>query len=65
MTFFCTKPQNSEVIKNSFLKLTKGNFIIEQGTQKGPFGVSHVFSFRYIEFAIVVEYSGGDFKESC
>lgn len=39
--------------------------VIELGTQKGQFGGSPVFSLRYIEFVIAVEYSGGDFEENC
>lgn len=38
------------------------NYITEQGIQKGQSGGSHVFTFRYTEFAAMVEYSNGDFK---
>lgn len=34
--------------------------VIELGTQKGQSAGSPVFGLRYIEFVIVVEYSGGD-----
>lgn len=39
--------------------------VIELGTQKGQCGGSPVFSLKYLELVIVVEYSGGGFGENC